>query len=176
MSDAKTSVQEAFDAALRILAARDHSQAQLAAKLARRGFEEGCIREALTRLLDLTYIDDRRFARALARDRLLVRRRGLGDVRARLFKAGLEGGLIDEIMGELGQGEGPDEGDICLEAARKRLNALREPDPRKRREKLFRHLAGRGFSPDSISRTLNILSGQFTEKDTDDDLDVDPDS
>lgn len=177
MSEPKTSPAEAFDAALRILTARDHSEAQLAAKLARRGFTQACVRETLTRLRELTYIDDRRFARALVRERLLVRQRGWTDIRARLFAAGLDGGLIDEILGELRQQEDLDEAAVCLRAARKRLASLRESDPRKRRDKLMRHLAGRGFSPRSIQAALDVFSGgPFTEKDMEDDLDIDPDS
>jgi regulatory protein len=62
----------ALDSALRLLARRAHSRAELRLKLARRGYEPDAVQAALTRLAELGYLDDAAFARGL------VRRRGGG--------------------------------------------------------------------------------------------------
>jgi regulatory protein len=162
---------DAFEAAVRILAGRDHSEAQLSAKLARRGFSCGTIRETLTKLRELKYIDDRRFARLLVRERVNIRARGRLDARSQLFKAGVPTEMADEVLAETLEEDDVDEMAGCRRAAEKKLASLREPDTRKRRDKLARHLAGRGFSMDCISKTLDALGKQINDKDAEDDLD-----
>ena len=52
----------AFDGALRYLARRAHSRAELWRKLVRRGYAEDEVEDALARLVDLGYLDDAGFA------------------------------------------------------------------------------------------------------------------
>ena len=59
----------AVDSGLRLLARRAHSRAELRLKLARRGFEDGEVASALTRLAEMGYLDDAEFARGLVRRR-----------------------------------------------------------------------------------------------------------
>ena len=78
-----------MDAALNLLARRDHSRAELSRKLAARGFVAQEIEAAIVRLHDLAYLDDRRYAEQWAaravregtavgpRLRLELRRRGI---------------------------------------------------------------------------------------------------
>lgn len=54
--------QDAFDRAVTLLAVRAHTAAELRRKLARRGFPEDSIGDALQRLHDAGYLDDTRFA------------------------------------------------------------------------------------------------------------------
>ena len=79
----------AMDAALNLLARRDHSSVELSRKLAAKGFPAEEIEAALSRLHGLCYLDDRRYAEQWAiravregtavgpRLRLELRRRGI---------------------------------------------------------------------------------------------------
>lgn len=59
----------AYEAAVRYLAGRAHSRAELARKLARRGHEEADVEGAMARLADLGYLDDAGFAAGHVRRR-----------------------------------------------------------------------------------------------------------
>src|SRR4029077_16860174 len=59
----------AYEAAVRYLAARAHSRAELWRKLLRRGHEEADVEAALARLADLGYLDDAGFAAGHVRRR-----------------------------------------------------------------------------------------------------------
>ncbi len=103
-----------MDAALNLLARRDHSSAELSRKLAARGFAAEEIDTAISRLHALAYLDDRRYAEQWAaravregtavgpRLRLELRRRGIPPemVEAAMAAAGEE---LDErqAIGEL---------------------------------------------------------------------------
>ena len=58
--------KRALATALRILTRRDMSSAELSRRLTDRGFPEALAGEAVTRLRDAGYLDDRRFARQWA--------------------------------------------------------------------------------------------------------------
>jgi len=103
-----------MDAALNLLARRDHSCAELSRKLAARGFAAGEIDTVISRLHALAYLDDRRYAEQWAaravregtavgpRLRLELRRRGIPPeiVEAAVAAAG-EGLDERQAIGEL---------------------------------------------------------------------------
>jgi regulatory protein len=65
----RSSRGSAYEAAVRLLARRAHSQAELRRKLGRRGYDEGEVDEVLTRLTQAGYLDDRAFAEGHVRRR-----------------------------------------------------------------------------------------------------------
>lgn len=89
----------AFDRALRLLAQRPHFRDELRRKLLRRAYELAEIDEALDRLLELGYLDDRRLAAEEA-DRLR-QRKGLAraGVAGKLAAKGADRTVIDEVLG-----------------------------------------------------------------------------
>ncbi len=63
----------ALDAGLRLLGRRAHSRFELRRKLGRRGYDVGETEAALSRLIELGYLDDRSFAEGHVRRRGAVR-------------------------------------------------------------------------------------------------------
>ena len=63
----------ALDAGLRLLGRRAHSRFELRRKLGRRGYTEVETEAALSRLLELGYLDDQSFAEGLVRRRGAIR-------------------------------------------------------------------------------------------------------
>lgn len=62
-----------FDAALRLLARRAHSRAELRRKLGRRGYQAAEVDSTVGRLTEIGYLDDAAFARGLVRRRSQTR-------------------------------------------------------------------------------------------------------
>ena len=107
----------AYQRALRRLARRDHSEAELRRALATRGHSEEEIEEALARLRAQRYIDDETFAERFARSRLSHYGQGRARIRQGLRQRGvpgeqMEAGLTaalrdiseDEVLDQAAQG------------------------------------------------------------------------
>lgn len=133
---------------MKLLSRRALSEAELRRKLHDAGFPEPEISEAVEFCRRHRYINDE----VLAEDYTgLLRMRNTGSrlIRQKLIKRGLGG----EITGQMLPEENPETAEI--EAARRALDykwrlLSRESDPRKKREKAFRYLIGRGFPPGMI--------------------------
>lgn len=134
--------------ALRLLAQREHSRAELMAKLARH-VQEG---EDLPALLDALqakgFIDETRVAASVLHRRapLLGTQRVLQELR----RKGLQEDLVRQAAGELAGSE--------LERARtvwhKRFGAAPAADTPQERARQMRFLAARGFSAEAVRRVM----------------------
>ncbi|HET7267901.1 MAG TPA: regulatory protein RecX [Oleiagrimonas sp.] len=91
--------RSAYDKALALLARREQSRHELHAKLARDGYDNDEIDDALARLGEAHYQDDARFAEMLVRSRT---RQGYGPMRLRaeLKSHGIDGELIGTVLDE----------------------------------------------------------------------------
>jgi regulatory protein len=135
-----------YDKAVQLLAARPHFRRELEVKLHQRGFPSEEIEEALDRLTDQGYLDDRATARSFVESRA-AKGEGRARLRAELAKRGAPEAAIEEALSEL-----TDEDD--LPRAREAAEAWRRKggsDPRA----LARHLDRKGFSPRAIFALLN---------------------
>ena len=135
----------ALERAVRYLAARGHSEAELVAKLHRAGYSGGETAAAVAECRRLGFLNDELYARDCA-EMLASRGCGSRKILLELRRRGVAG-LAEEATAELVDGEA----DRAMECARYKLRLLsRETDPRKRREKLWRFLLSRGFPPDIV--------------------------
>lgn len=144
--------QAAWDAAVRLLARRNHARAELAGKLRQREFSEPAIETALAACDRYGYLDDEETARQFFRE---LRRKGNGPLKIRreLARRGLAGEVVDRLLADYAGGaEERAAARELLEKRRARYD--REPDPRKRREKIQRFLHGRGFTGAVIRELL----------------------
>jgi regulatory protein len=139
-------VNDLRQAALKLLARREHSRAELARKLACHG-EADEIDSVLNDLQQSGLLSDRRFAESYARVR--GPRLGVARLRHDLAAKGVAGELVDAC---LKTAELPDE----LERARGVWRKKFAEAPRDAREwaRQARFLQGRGFSTEVIRRVL----------------------
>lgn len=130
--------------ALRLLARREHSRAELARKLAPRAESPAALADLLDSLEQKKQLSDARYAEA--RVRQLARKYGAARIRQDLKANGVGGDIVDGVSGE---GE--------LERARAILDRkYRSPaTSREERAKRMRFLQSRGFSSDVIFRLLS---------------------
>lgn len=134
--------------AVDLLARREHSRGELAAKLTRRGHPPDEVEAALDALTQAGYLSDQRFAEAYVRTRS---ERGQGPLRIR---AGLRERHVDDALAATAL-QALDGQWLAL-CARQRIARFGVAAPRDRREWLrqARFLAGRGFSEAQVRAVL----------------------
>jgi len=142
----------AYVAALKLLARRELSEAQVRQRLARKGFEDDAVDEAIAKLKAERAIDDARVAEAIARTETAVKRRGKLRVRRRIESAGISSAearrAVNEAFGDI-------DADALLEAAlAKRLRATASIKDDREFQRLYRYLIGQGFESDQVIRIL----------------------
>ena len=138
----------AYERAVALLAQRTHFRAQLAAKLAKRGYPAGEVEEALDRLAGHGYLDDRRAAREYAEGRLARGPLGRRRLAADLARQGAPPAAVDAVLDELLPEDDRAAARQAAEAWLARRRGAAKPDA------LARHLEGRGFSPRAIWAAL----------------------
>ncbi|MCX9157390.1 recombination regulator RecX [Niveibacterium sp. 24ML] len=132
--------------ALRSLAQRDHSRAELARKLAAHG-EADAVEAVLDRMAELGLLSDTRFAESFVRSR--AARLGERRLQHELAQRGVDPDTINEALrSELGESEQARARDVW---ARK---FGRAPGDAKEWARQARFLITRGFSADVVKRVL----------------------
>jgi regulatory protein len=132
----------AKERALRLLAARWRSCAELEQRLRQAGFEVSEVLQALEDLDQSGLIDDERFAQAVVADRAGRRLSGDRHIRAVLRQKG----VADEVT-EVAMVAAGDESDRALALARRRAGRLAGLDPAGAYRRLYGLLLRRGFGP-----------------------------
>lgn len=163
---------EVLDAGARFLEACPRSIEEVRRRLVRLGYRPDLVAAAVTRLVDLRYLDDDAFARAWVESRDRARPRGEHALRRELRLKGVERALVDAVLDDRretalgdaaagGDGEPVSPDDAAAERLlRRKLPALlREADPRRRRQRAYALLARSGFAPD----VCNAVSRRVTE-------------
>ena len=148
-----------------ILARRAHSQAEIEQKLVRKGFTRAQIAKVVKTLQEQKLIDDKNFARAYVENILLAKLVGPRYLRAKLQQKRIKEEIIEEVISKaflpLTKGESPSEArggggrseEVLIQEAIRRWKKS-HPQHAADRQRLFRHLASRGFSMDMISMFL----------------------
>jgi len=133
------------EVAVGLLARREHGRAELARKLAQRGFTAQEIDTALDQLEARDWLSNRRYAESLLRSRL-AKRHGPLKIRAELRQNGVPEQIVAEVIDE----QSPDWLELAREQLAKRFGDEPAGDQRERARR-FRHLQARGF-PSDIAR------------------------
>ncbi len=147
---------------LRYLNHRSRSEKEIKERLHKEEIPEEIITRVLEFLRSYDLVNDEKWSRAFASDKLgrkLVSSRQLG---VELKQKGIDQLIIEETLKEVNAGQS--DADRALEAARKRLPRLQKETPEKRKQKMYSFLAGRGFNFDLIKSTYQKLSGVESEE------------
>ena len=144
-------LQVSMDAALRYLSPRPRSEAEMRARLNRRGFDADTIDETIKRLRERGLVDDASFAEFWRDNRESFRPLSRRLIGLELRRKGVDDGTIAETTAEM-----EDEGNAYRAASRKAraLTGLDYPDFSKR---LVGFLRRRGFDYELVGRTVDRL-------------------
>jgi regulatory protein len=142
----KTKQNEALKYALRLIAKRDRTEAELIDKLNRKGFSERDIDEAVVYLKQKGFLDDTKFiekAEKIAQDRFL----GNMGIKNYLARKGIDKELLESVP-EV------DEFLIAQKLIQRKFHLIKNNSPDKRKLKIAGFLLRRGFSWDTVNKCL----------------------
>jgi regulatory protein len=136
--------RKARESALRILAQREHTVAEITRKLVRRGHDRDVVQQVIAECQRLNYLDDRR-ALQLMLARMKQKGFGLHRIRSELLKKGLATAEAEKNL--LESMTPAEEEAVALKVSLKKWKSLKkDADPQKRKLRLLRFLRSRGFS------------------------------
>jgi regulatory protein len=146
----------ALDYAVKLLSVRAYTERRLREKLAARAFTSEEIAEAIKRLKEQQFLDDRRFAAEFIRSRLANQpRTGMALVRE-LIQRGLSRKFAETAVKE--NVPATSEEDLARELLRRKQTLYGHLDAVTRKRRLMALLARRGFSYEIISKVLKTDS------------------
>ncbi len=140
-----------YQAALRLVARRDHFIAELKQKLQQRDYSEVDIDYSLAKLSETGYLNEKKYAALLVagyRDSESVR-----GLRNRLLKKGCPGAIIEQALTDCAI----DEVSNAKRLLKKRIGRLSGSQIREQREKLMHYLMRRGFDYGVVKRSYQMV-------------------
>jgi regulatory protein len=146
-------VADAYTVALTLLSARELSESQLRARLARRKIESDDINRAVDRLKADGTLNDRRVARAIARMESEIKHRGRARVIQKIRQAGIDSDTAEDAVREVF--EEVDEDALLERAMERRLRGKSRRDlDDKGRARVVRGLMAQGFRLEAVLKKL----------------------
>lgn len=153
--DNQKSFQKILDRALFLMSLRDHSKTELGRKLKQKFPEDTeIIENVLEELKRTAIIDDTRFAKIFTEYRLKSSPRGKNLIKQELLKKGIDQEIIADVFENINFNEEELAEELAINKAR---SFDKNIDPQKKKEKLMRFLASRGFNFDIILKTIKKL-------------------
>ena len=131
---------KAFHRAIRLLAMRPRSQAEVVRYLRDKGYTEEVVEDVVKRLLEQQYLDDEAFARFWLEDRERFRPKGERALRYELRQKGIADHIIDPLVADL------DEEAAAWAALEKKLYQWRSVTKDGLKRKVISFLSRRGFN------------------------------
>jgi len=129
---------------LSLLSRRDYSRLELFRKAQKNGYEKRNINAVLNELEEKRLLDETRFIQAFVKDKFSINRWGPAKIAAKLREKGIGKNDIDSALKQLISEEKMRT--VCHKLLHKKSRRfLRESDLYKRKQKMLRFLAGRGF-------------------------------
>ncbi len=144
-------VARAVDRAVKLLARRPYSMAEIRRNLASHDIAPGTIDAALAKLERLGYVDDHAFAAYWIENREQFRPRGPHALRYELRQKGIVDSVIQAALNEI------DSHDSAYRAAQDKLRRFQGMDRQTFRSKLGVFLARRGFEYDIVRDIVDQL-------------------
>jgi regulatory protein len=139
-----------YDRAVRLLAARSRSAAEIRRRLRRDGAVADRIERVIGALVSRGFLDDAAHARAVTRSRVRGRGTSARRIEQELRRQGVAADVATEAVGEVFADEAIDEATVARTVARKRAALLADLPAPVQRRRLYGFLARRGYSPDIV--------------------------
>jgi regulatory protein len=155
--------RDAYLAGLKMLGRRELSERQVRERLTRRKHPADAIEVALKRLKDERALDDTRFAHALARHEIAIKRHGRLRAQRQIEAAGIPPALartaLDDALGSV------DQDALIASALARRLRHGEAIADDATFRRLYRFLLGQGFDSDRALRVLKSRRHSNHEED-----------
>jgi regulatory protein len=142
----------AFDKALQYIAYARRTEGEVKKHLASKGIAEDAVENAIEKLKGYRYIDDAEYARQYAAEMMREKNMGLKALAFKLRQKGVSGYDIEDVLSEWG---GEDEMQNALSLYQALSLKYAKDDEGKRRQKIIRAMAAKGFEYETIQGILN---------------------
>jgi regulatory protein len=153
--------RKTFERAVKLLAAKPRSVAELREQLLqRRGTTKTVVETVISRLREYGYLDDERYAFSYASSKVKQRPLGRRRLERDLKFKKIENNVAEEAL-ELVYAETPEE-QLIDRAIEKRIRLRGRPKDRAEAKKLFDHLLRQGFAFDLVSEKVRAAT-QYTD-------------
>lgn len=150
--------KEALIKASAFCAYQERTQQEVRVRLYEYGLKNDKVEEILCKLIEENFINEERFAKSFARGKFRLKKWGRIKIKLELKERGLSPYCIQKGMEEI-----PEEEYLATLKALtlKKAGEEKETDKFKRKHKIARYLAGKGYEPELIWETID---GIFNEK------------
>ena len=147
-----TELDKIYNYCFRILGLKPYTESEIRKKIYGRfkNVEEKTINEVVAKLIELKYVDDKKFIENYVEYRSSISPRGVYLLKQELYRKGINSDLISEVLNKIEI----DEIKLAQELANHKLQSLQSYEPQKRKEKLMRFLQSRGFGYDVIKEVI----------------------
>ena len=144
--------------ALNYLSKAIKTEFQLRQYLKKYSFSDSAINQAIEKLKNYGYLNDKYYAELLAKE--LSEKKGRNYIKNELNNKGIKKESYEHILEDL-----PPEDDACKAVTLKWLKNKPLPKDQKEKAKLYRFLSARGFAFETIKRTLSKINATLGEDD-----------
>jgi len=141
--------------ALRLLKYRSRSCKELRDRLIQKGYSIILIEKTIDYLLELDYLDDLKFAKSFAEDK--INQKGVGPIylKSELLKHGIPQEHISIIVSEAYKVQSQDQ--LIKKHIEKRKNILRDKSSENQKRRIIHFLQRKGFSWNQISNNIDEI-------------------
>jgi regulatory protein len=140
-----------YEVAVRYLASRPKSVAEIARHLRGKRFDDDDVARAIDRLRAQRYVDDEAFARYWVEQRERFKPRGDRALRTELVQKGVSRDVIEVVLGE----RAPDaDVELAKRALSRPMTRWATLTPPERKRKIHTYLAARGFDYGTIDEVI----------------------
>lgn len=152
--------QKVKDACYRYLSRRDHSGFELKRKVSKKGYSQDLIEQVVDEFSRKGLLDDENFANKFASDKAKLKQWGPKKIKHALYKKGIDRKIAEKVVQNTVNSL--EQHQICVDLIVKRKNHfLREDDFYKRKQKIYRYLAGKGYSGSVIKKAMPQITVQL---------------
>jgi regulatory protein len=157
-------LRKTFERAVKLLAAKPRSVAELRERLLRgRNIDEEVVETVISRLREYGYLNDERFAFSYAsykvKQKPVGRRRLERDLKLKKVENSVANEALEMVYAETTEEQ------LIEEAIAKRLRIRGKPKNRAEAKSLFDHLLRRGFAFELVSERVRLLGTNYTDED-----------
>jgi regulatory protein len=161
ITDRENSRQRTLNRAVKLLAAKPRSVAELRERLLEKSWtDEAIVEDVIARLSGYGYLDDERFAKDLALAKLRQKPQGRRRLKHTLETKKLDGRCVESALESAYQST--PESELIKSAIERKLRRSRPPQTREEAKRLFDYLVRLGFDYELIRSELRRLgTGKF---------------
>ena len=144
-----------YNAALKLLARKDYTVAEMKQKLAAKTFEITLIESAIEKLCEIGLLDDEKYANTYVRHHSLMGKKGPFKIKQELLAKGVLESFIEGALSNF------QTDDVLIALGSKLLRKYHSLSEYEQKNKLFQSLMRKGFSYDDILRVYDTLKEEL---------------